>query len=1098
MKAKFSSILTLLLAFVVQMTFAQEQTISGTVTDSDGLPLPGVNIVVKGTSTGVQTDFDGNYSISATQGDVLVFSFVGLKTAEYTVGDNDTIDVVMEADSAQLEEVVVTALGIKREKKSLGYATQSVDGAEVNTVPTQNFVNSLSGKVAGLNVRNTGTLGGSSNIVIRGNSSITGNNQALFVIDGTPVSNSTPNTTDQNTGRGGYDYGNAASDINPNDIASINILKGAAATALYGARAANGAVIIETKKGSKGKGIGVSVNSTLMVSNVNYETLPTYQKQYGAGYGAYYQSEDGYFNLYDVDGDGNLDEVTPFTEDASFGAAFDPNRMIYQWNSIYPQLEGTDYDFYQQATPWVAAEHDPNYVWGTGYTSINSVALDGGNETSSFRLSGTAFNQTGNLPNSKIKRNTLKFSGTHEFTDKLSAEANITYTKTDGKGRYGTGYSALNVMQSFRQWNQANVDFRDQRTAYFETGENITWNPNGPDDLTPIYTDNPYWTFYENYQTDTRNRYFGNINLNYELSDVFTVLGRFSLDTYDELQEERRNVGSVGVSEYSRFNNRVAEYNWDLILNFNKDITEDLNLDGNVGFNIRRNENSSIRATTNGGLNAPDFYALSNSASPLNPPVEYEAVRMVDGIYGRASLGYLDTYFLEGTIRRDRSSTLPVDNNTFWYPSVSGNIIVSNWIDADWLGFAKLRANYAEVGNDTNPYNVFNTYTIFAPFDGAGVASNNSSLKNPELKPESTESWEVGFEANFFDNRVGFDVSYYNSQTFDQITPVPVSPATGFTSKLLNAGTVENKGIEASLRLTPIRTENFNWQMNVNFARNRSEVLELTDGIDNLQLASVQGGISINATPGEPYGTIRGTDYVYDEQGNKVINSGGYYLRTPTANNVIGNYQPDWTGGVQNTFTYKNLSLGFLIDVQKGGDIFSLDTWYGYATGVYDQSVGLNDLGNPLRDPIVQNEDGTYAPNSGGVILDGVQADVTFNDDGTYEVTNTSENTIRGRTDYFGNPYGYARNANAGHVYDASFVKLREANITWNFGDKILEAIPFTRASFSVIGRNLWIIHKNIPYSDPEAGLSAGNIQGYQSGAYPAVREIGGSLKLNF
>ncbi|SKB78182.1 TonB-linked outer membrane protein, SusC/RagA family [Salegentibacter holothuriorum] len=1006
MRTKFSSILTLLLVLVVQITFAQERTITGTVVDEDGLPLPGVTVLVKGTNTGTQTDFDGNYSIAANQGDVLVYSFVGMQTSEYTVANNDTIDVTLATDSAQLDEVVVTALGI--------------DG--------------------------------------------------------------------QDAGRGGYDYGNAASDINPNDIASINILKGAAATALYGARAANGAVIIETKKGRKGKGIGVSVSSTLMTTNVNNNTLPDYQDQYGAGYGAYYQSEDGYFNLSDIDGDGNLDKTTPFTEDASFGGRFD-GQPIYQWNSIYPQLEGTDYDFYQQSTPWEAAKHTPNDIWETGYTAINSVALDGGTDKSSFRLSATNFNQQGNLPNSQIKRNTLKFSGQHEFTDKFSAQANITYTKTDGKGRYGTGYSSLNIMQQFRQWWQTNVDLYDQRAAYFATGENITWNPNGPDDLSPIYSDNPYWTLYENYQTDTRNRYFGNINLNYEINDVFSVLGRFSFDTFDELQEERINVGSADIASYSRFNNRAAEYNYDLILNFNKDVTEDLNLDGNLGFNLRRNESNYILAETNGGLNAPGFYALSNSASPMNPPDEYESDRMLDGIYARAGLGYLDTYFLEGTIRRDRSSTLPKENNSFYYPSISTSVILSNVIEANWLSFAKLRANYAEVGNDTDPYRVFNTYEISAPFGSAGWASNNSQLANPALDPERMKSYEVGIEANFFDRRVGFDVSYYNSQTENQITPVPVSTATGFATKLLNAGTIENKGIEASVTLNPIRTEDFNWTMNINWAKNESEVLELEDGIDNLQLASFQGGVSINAAPGQPYGAIRGTAYVYDDNGNKVINSGGYYERTPNANYIIGNIQPDWTGGVSNSISYKNLTLNFLVDVQKGGDVFSLDTWYGRATGVYESSVGTNDLGNPMRNTIA---------NGGGVILDGVQGDVEYDSNGDYTVTNTSENTTRARTDYFGNPYGYGRDANEGHVYDASFVKLREASLTYNFGSQIIDSTPFTNASLSLIGRNLWIIHKNIPYADPEAGLSSGNAQGYQSGAYPAVREIGASLKFNF
>lgn len=1086
MKAKFSKFLMLLLAFTVQMTFAQQQSVTGNVTDEDGLPLPGVNILVKGTNTGTQSDFDGNYSIEAAQGDVLVFSFIGLERAEYTVGATNMLNVVLKADAAQLDEVVVTALGIKREKKSLGYATQSVDGEAVSDNPSQNFVNSLSGKVAGLNVKSSGTMGGSTNVIIRGSSSLTGDNQALFVIDGTPVSNLNTNDSDQRSGRGGYDYGNAASDINPNDIASINILKGAAATALYGARAANGAVIIETKKGSKGKGIGVSVQSSLTVSNADMETLPEYQDQYGAGYSPGYDSEDGYFNLYDVDGDGNLDETTPFTEDASFGAAFDPNRLIYQWTSIYPQL-----DTYQQATPWVAGKNNPNTIWQTGYTSINSVALDGGTDTSSFRVSGTHLNQEGNLPNSNIKRNTIKFSGSHDFNDKFSAQTNVTFTKTDGKGRYGTGYSSLNIMQQFRQWFQTNVDWQEQRRAYEATGENITWNPNSPSNLSPIYSDNPYWTFYENYQTDTRSRYFGNVNLTYEFNDVFSLLGRFSFDTFDELQEERINVGSADIASYSRFNNRASEYNYDLILNFNKDISDDLNLDGNIGFNLRRNQQNYIRASTNGGLNAPGFYALSNSASPMNPPIEYDMTRMLDGIYARAGLGYLNTYYLEGTIRRDRSSTLPIEdnNNVFYYPSISTSIILSNVFDAQWLNFAKLRANYAEVGNDTDPYNVFNTYTVSAPFDGAGVASNNGSLKNPALKPERTNSYEFGLEANFLDRRIGFDVSYYNSKTEDQITPVPVSTATGFTSKLLNAGTIENKGVEVSLNLNPIRTENFNWDLTVNWAKNESTVLELTDGIDNLQLASPQGGISINAIPGQPYGTIRGTDYVYDSAGNRVINANGYYAKTPNSNYVIGNFQPDWTGGIQNTLSYKNISLGFLIDMQKGGDIFSLDTWYGRATGIYASSVGTNDLGNPIRNTLA---------NGGGVLLDGVQGTVTYAPNGTYTVTNTSPNETRADASTSNNPYGYARAPSAEHVYDAGFVKLREANITYNFGDKILDATPFTRGSIAFIGRNLWIIDKSVPYADPEAGLSSGNVQGYQSGAYPTMREIGASIKLNF
>jgi TonB-linked SusC/RagA family outer membrane protein len=1055
----------------VQITFAQQQSVTGTVADENGLPLPGVNIIKKGTSTGVQSDFDGNYAIQAAQGDVLVFSFIGLKKAEYPVGASTVIDVTLESDASQLSEVVVTALGIKREKKSLGYATQEVDGDAVSDVPTTNFMNSLSGKVAGVSIKASGTMGGSANVIIRGSASLTGNNQALFVVDGTPISNANTNTDDQKSGRGGYDFGNAAADINPNNIASINVLKGAAATALYGSRASNGAVIITTKRGSKGKGIGVSISSTLMISDADKETLPKYQDEYGAGYGPYYQSDDGYFNLFDVNGDGTLDETTPFTEDASFGAKFDPNRLVYQWNSIYPQL-----DTYQQATPWVAPEHTPNDLWGTGYTAINSVALDGGSETGSFRLSANNTLQEGNLPNSEIKRNSISFSGSQDLTEKLTASANVTFTKSDGKGRYGTGYDSGNPMQQNRQWTQTNVDLFEQRDAYFATGENITWNPNGADNLSPIYSDNAYWTRYENYETDTRNRYFGNMSLDYKLNSIFSIAGRFSFDTYDELQEERINVGSADVASYTRYNNRQAEYNYDLILSFNKDITDDLNLDGNLGANLRRNERNDIRATTNGGLNAPGFYALSNSAGALEPPLEHAETSMIDGVYLRAGLGYLSTYYLEGTVRRDRSSTLPVANNTFWYPSISSSIILSNLFDATWLSFTKLRANYAEVGSDTTPFNVFNTYTISTPFGGAGIASNNSQLNNRELKPERSKSYEFGIESDFLNKRIGFDVSYYRTKTEDQITPVPVSTATGFATKYLNAGVVENKGFEVLLRLNPIRSADFNWNMTINWAKNESQVLELLDGIDNLELASLQGGISINAAPGQPYGSIRGTDYIYDANGNRTVKANGYYATTSTSNNIIGNVQPDWTGGVQNTLQYKNLSLAFLIDVQEGGDIFSLDTWYGFATGIYDQSVGLNDLGNPKRNTLA---------NGGGVILPGVTAD-------------GAPNTIRARADNSNNPYGYARDANKGHVYDASFVKLREASLTYDFGEKMISALPINSASLSIVGRNLWIIHKNLPYSDPEAGLSSGNVQGYQSGAYPSIREIGASVKINF
>jgi TonB-linked SusC/RagA family outer membrane protein len=1066
---------------MAQLTFAQERSVSGVVSDNAGLPIPGVSVLVKGTNSGTQTDFDGKYSIKASPSQVLVFSYIGMKTQEVTAS-SASVNVKLATDSQELSEVVVTALGIKRDKKALGYATQEVKGDAVSKVKSSNFVNSLSGKVAGLEIKTSGNLGGSTQVVIRGNNSIAGNNQALFVIDGVPIDNSNSNSGDQKAGRGGYDYGNAASDINPDDIESINVLKGAAATALYGSRASNGVVMITTKKGKSQKGIGITISSSLTLGTADKETLPRYQNKYGAGYGPFYgPNEDSYFNEADVNGDGVPDLTTPFTEDASYGAAFDPSLLIYQWNSIYPQLTET----YGKATPWVAGKANPNSVWGTGSTAVNSVSLDGGDDKSSFRLGFTNLLQEGSF-----KRNTISFSGSHNLTEKLKASASFNFVKTDGKGRNGTGYSSGNVMQQFRQWNQMNVDFDEQKAAYFLTRDNITWNPNSTTNLKPIYSDNPYWTFYENYQTDTRSRYFGNVALEDKLTDWLSILGRFSFDTYAELQEERINVGSADVSKYSRYNNNVSEYNYDLMLNFNKDLTEKLNLEGNIGYNVRNNLRNSIFAATNGGLNKSRLFSLSNSFAPILAPQEYEASSMVDGAYIRASLGYDDFAYLEGTYRTDRSSNLPKANNRYGYYSVSGSLVFSKYINAEWLSFGKLRANYAEVGNDTTPYRVFNTYEIGTPFDGTGVASNNGTLANPNLLPERQKSYEFGLEMAFFKRRLGFDVSYYRDLNVNQITSIPLSTGTGYDSAVLNAGTIENKGFEVQINATPLKTDSFKWDLNLNWSKNKSLVVELLNGIENLQLASLQGGVSINATPGQPYGTIRGSDFIYAENGQPIVNQTGSatrigtYQRTSASNVVIGDINADWKAGLNNSFTYKNFNLSFLIDMQKGGDVFSLDTWYGYATGMYDFSAADNELGNPVRNPIVGTP-GNYGANSGGFILQGVAPDGT-------------PNQVRAAGDIYTTAWGYARAPNKLHVYDAGYVKLREASLTYNFNTKTLEKTPFTNIVVSLIGRNLWIIDKNTPYADPEAGLSSGNVQGYQSGAYPSIREIGASLKLQF
>src|SRR5680860_1553488 len=649
MRARHKGLLTLLLALVVQLSFAQEKSVTGTVTDQDGLPLPGVNILVQGTTNGTQTDFDWNYSIEASEGDELLFTYIGQADMAETVGASDTVNVQMQEDAQALDEVVVTALGIKRENQALGYATTEVQSDQVNTAKETNFINSLSGKVAGLDIKKSNTLGGSSNIILRGYTSITGNNQPLFVVDGTPISNDNTNSSSevgQDTGRGGYDYGNAAMDINPEDIESINVLKGAAASNLYGNRAANGVIIITTKTGKRNKGLGVTINSGVNIANYDKDTFPVYQKEYGAGYGPYYSGPGGYFYEQDVDGDGVDDLTTVFTEDATFGAPFDPNLLVYQWDAFY-----TESPTYLQATPWVGAKNGPEQVFNTGYTLNTSVSVSAGGETGSFRLGYTNLDQTGIIPNGQLKRHTVDFNGSQDLSEKLTVGVKATFTKQDGKGRSGTGYDGRNIMQGFRQWNQANVDFAQQEDAYFATGRNVTWNYSGDplteDGRNPIFFNNPYFVLFENYQNDTRNRLFGNVNLNYEVNDWLNILGRASIDTYAELREGRLAVGSIEVPQYTRFNNSYQETNFDLLFNYDFDLTEKLSLDGVLGATTRKQRIENILATTTGGLVVPKFYALSNTLDPLTPPAENLFNRKDYGFFANASFGYDRLIYLD-------------------------------------------------------------------------------------------------------------------------------------------------------------------------------------------------------------------------------------------------------------------------------------------------------------------------------------------------------------------------------------------------------------------------------------------------------------------
>lgn len=1053
--------------------------VSGRVTDAaTGDPLPGVSVTVQGTTIGAQTDLEGNYKIEVPDEQaVLEFRFLGyaVQTAQ---ASTSPVNIQLKSDTEALSEVVVTAYGIERQRSELPYASQQVNADDLTRTRDPNFVNSLTGKVAGVSIKQPNTMGGSTNIVMRGYSSLKGNNQALFVIDGMPVDNSITNTdgsedADRNQleGRGGYDYGNTAADINPDNIASINILRGAAATALYGSRAANGVVMITTKKGKKNS-MNVTLNTGVTFGRIDKSTYTEYQKEYGAGYGAYYESPDGYFLYRDPFITGEDQLVVPFSEDASYGAAFDPNLMVYHFDAFDESSPN-----YGQLRPWVAAQNDPVSFFETSVNSSQNIAVAGGGENTTFRVAYTRNDEKGILPNSEISKNLFNFSGSYTISPKITINATANYSGIKALGRFGTGYDGRNPNQSFRQWWQVNADIKVLEEAYFRERRNITWNWTDPDVLSPIYTDNPYFDRYENYNNDNRDRFFGNISVNWKPADWLDITGRVSHDGYNELQEERIALTGAAIAEYMRFERSFGETNFDLLLNFKKDISQDISFTGLLGSNLRRNRLQSIRQATNGGLTIPDFYALSNSVGPLLPPIERYARVGVDGIFGNVRFGYKETVFLEGSLRTDQSTTLPPDNNRYWYPSIGANFIFSNTMDADWLSFGKLRLNYAEVGSDAPALSIYDVYEVIPPMGGP-MASIPPAKNNPDLLPERTKSAEAGVELSFLEDRLGLDFSWYTSTTEDQIYNVSLSPTTGYNTQWVNAGSIRNRGIEVSLYTTPVRTEDFSWSLNLNFTRNRNKVLDLYGDNDNLQLGSFQGGITVNATLDEPFGTLRGQDYIYSENGEKVVGEDGYYLTTPDRV-VIGDVNPDWLGGINNTFRYKDISLSFLIDIRKGGSVFSLDQYYGQATGIYPESVGPNDMGNPKRLPISEG---------GGVILPGVKEDGTPND-------------IRVEAyDYTVGPYGFVHNPQAGFVYDGSFVKLRELSITYSLPQSLVEKMRVVKGiDLSLIGRNLWILHKNVPYADPEAGLSAGNFShGIQSGAYPSVRTFGFNLNCRF
>lgn len=1046
--------------FTIFNLSAQGQSkLSGSVTDkADGLPIPGVSIRVEGKNTGAISDTNGKFTIQAGNGDVLSISYIGYQTQTFKVTDADKIQINLEQAKNNLQEVVVTALGINKEKKSLGYAIQEVKGSDLAEAKESNLVNALAGKVAGVNITNSQGNMGSSRIVIRGETSISGNNQPLFVVDGVPVDNS------QLGAGGSRDFANAISDINSEDIETISVLKGPNAAALYGSRAANGVIIIKTKSGKRGKANSISINSSTTFEDLL--VLPDYQDVYGQG-------ANGQFSYVDGKGGGVNDGV-----DESWGPKMD-GRLIPQFNSN------------GKAVPFVAHPNNVRDFFETGHTFNNGVSFTGGGDAYNYRFSYNNSSQKGVVPNSGLDKNSLGFNTTIDLLPKLKLDLTANYIRTSTDNLPGAaGRRASSTMLQFL-WFGRQVDVGALKNYIGPDGNTFNWNNS--------YYSNPYFIAYENTVSQRRDRLLGNVGLTYQINSDFKANFHTGNDYYNDRRKFRIAYGTNGTpfGSYQEVGYTVNENNTEASLSFNKRLNSDFSLDVLAGGNLRTKfyeENNQTAPR----LAVPGVYTLANSRDALVSSSLYNELK-VYSLFSSAQLGYKDYAYLNLTARNDWSSTLPVQNNSYFYPSANGSFILSEAFDwkSDVLSYAKLRGGWSRVGKDTDPYQLINTYPFNPIFDTYPLLTLTDKFLNANLKPEYTNSSEVGLELSFLKSRIRLDVSAYNTNSFNQIFSADISSGTGFAQKVINAGKINNKGLEVQLGLTPVKqTDGLKWDVNVNYSLNRSRVEELdAEGYLNSVVLGASG-VQVLATIGQPYGTLFGSAYQRNANGDIIVNASGYAQVNPTKQ-VLGAYTPKWIGSINNDFSYKGFTLGFLVDAKVGGSIYSGTHATGFTTGVLAETLpgrdeehgGLayyypgNDKGKlPVQLGAGGSAPGTETVYHDGIIFDGVRTDGSKN------------TTILPAQQY----YKAIANVNEAHVFSATAIRLREVTLGYNLPVNWISKIGLSKARFTLIGRNLWIIHKNVPNIDPETAFATDNAQGLESLQLPTTRSYGFSLNLTF
>ncbi|GAB5475692.1 MAG: SusC/RagA family TonB-linked outer membrane protein [Maribacter sp.] len=1014
-------LLFLVLVLGAYPLLAQSKTLSGTVTDAnDGSPLPGVNVLVQGTTSGTQTDFDGNFNIDATEGDVLIFSYLGMLSQEVTVGSSSTINVSMVEDASQLDEVVVTALGLERQAKSLSYANQQVETKELTQARSINVLEGLSGKVAGISVtRSTSGVGAPTKVLMRGNRSIGGSSQPLYVVDGILLNGDINN-------------------ISPDDIQEISVLRGANAAALYGSRASNGAIVITTKSGKGAReGVSATLGFTSTISNpINLLQL---QNEYGQGAGGTYGAQ----------------------ATTSWGPRFDGGQVAHWSNDPNYPLFGQTYAY--QAQPDNVTDFFQN-----GYDLATNLGININSEKSNVFIGYTYTDAEGIIPGNNLDRHSISTRITTKVTDKLQVDAKLNYIRDNFSNILSTGEGFDNPVRYL---------FKTPRNIRTEDFQNFQFiNDEGKlrqHYFLPQFNGggNPYWTINNIQRPRIDERVLGLLSLKYQITDDLSILGRSAIDRSNRNEEFFRFNDSYTVAQfgsYERTQRVVSDWNSDVLINYNKQITDDFKIDLNAGANLRTFRSDQVRGAGS-NFTIENFFALSNTQNPLATE-EFETFE-TQSVYGLAEFSYKNAIFLNLTARNDWSSTLPEANRSYFYPSVGLTAVVTDLVNLDNspLSFLKLRANWAEVGNDTDAFSLSRRADI-----RFGSLDINPEQPNPDLRPETTESLELGFDSRWFDNRLRFDFTWYTTSTFDQIFSTPTPVASGIAQLFQNGGDIQNRGVEIILGATVFQTPDFSWDINLNFGSYQSEVLAIADGFDRVTVESDFVRDYVLQVGGE-FGDIYSRGYQRDDNGNVIVDELGLPLITPGRDEVkVANFNPDWTGGIQNSFRYKNFNLSALIDIRQGG-----------STTSFTEAI-------LARDGVLES---TLEGREGGLIFGDnfFSGETAVREDG-------SPNTVAVRAEDFWNRVG-GRNTPVGEAFvrDLSNIRLRELVVGYTVPQSFLSKTFMTSANVSLVGRNLFFITNKAENFDPEALSDVDNeAEGTSAFPLPTTRSMGVSINIGF